>query len=89
LGRTPKEELLREQFERAKQLLISTDLAIHEVANRCGFHEAKGLIAMFHSQIGMPPGSASGARRNGAAKAAAALGDGMTPASKVGWECRA
>lgn len=57
LGRTPKEELLRVQFERAKQLLMSTDLAINEVADRCGFREAKGLIAMFHAQIGMPPGA--------------------------------
>lgn len=56
LGRTPKEELIRVQFERAKQLLISTDLSINEIAARCGFHEAKRLIALFHSQAGMPPG---------------------------------
>lgn len=57
LGRTPKEEMVRVQFERAKQLLLSTDLSINEVAARCGYHEAKRLIALFQSQVGMPPGA--------------------------------
>ena len=57
LGRTPKEEMIRVQFERARQLLLSTDLSINEVSARCGFLEAKRLIALFHSQIGMSPGT--------------------------------
>lgn len=65
LGRTPKEELVRVQFERAKQLLISTDLSINEVAARCGFHEVKRLIALFQAKVGQPPGAFRRAIRQG------------------------
>src|SRR5262249_29800449 len=39
LGRTPKQEILRVQLERAKQLLAETDLTVAEVAAKCGFGE--------------------------------------------------
>ncbi len=57
LGRTPKEEIIRVQFERARQLLVSTDLSINEVSARCGFHEVKRLIALFQAQAGISPGT--------------------------------
>jgi LacI family transcriptional regulator len=37
IGRTPKQEMLRIQLERAKQLLAETDWTVAEIALQCGF----------------------------------------------------
>lgn len=57
LGRTPKEEMLRVQVERAKHLLKSTDLTAASVAIKCGFNEAKYFSQVFRARVGLAPGA--------------------------------
>jgi LacI family transcriptional regulator len=55
LGRTPKAEIRRLQIERAKGLLSGTELKIAAVADRCGFHQAAYLCAVFRRAVGTTP----------------------------------
>jgi LacI family transcriptional regulator len=55
LGRTPKQEILRIQLERAKQLLAETDLTVADIALKCGFSEMKRLSEVFRAEFGVPP----------------------------------
>jgi LacI family transcriptional regulator len=55
LGRTPKQEILRVQVERAKQLLTETDLTVAEIAANCGFGELKRLSEAFRIAVGLAP----------------------------------
>lgn len=57
LGRTPKEEITRVQLDRAKHLLVHTDLALGTIAERCGFAQLKRFSGVFHANEGMPPGA--------------------------------
>lgn len=56
LGRSPKEEIMRVQIERAKQLLTETDLPAAAIAEKCGFAQAKYFNRVFHTKVGLPPG---------------------------------
>lgn len=53
LGRSPGEEIRRNQIERARQLLLETDLPLPDVAERCGFRDAAYLGRQFKAQTGM------------------------------------
>ena len=55
LGRTPADELRRVRLERAKQLLRDTDLAVEEIATRCGFLYANTLTRNLREQVGLTP----------------------------------
>jgi LacI family transcriptional regulator len=55
IGRTPHEEILRVQFNRVKQLLTETDLALPLIAERAGFEHAEYLSVAFKREFGMPP----------------------------------
>jgi LacI family transcriptional regulator len=55
IGRTPHEEILRVQIERAKELLASTKMPLPDVAERCGFRHAEYLSVAFKRETGMPP----------------------------------
>ena len=55
LGRSPKEEITRLQLERARSLLLFTDLSLAEVAARCGFTESKHLCIAFQAKLGLSP----------------------------------
>jgi len=55
LGRTPADELRRVRLERAKQLLRDTDLAVDEIATRCGFLYANTLARNLREQVGLTP----------------------------------
>jgi len=55
LGRSPKEEIVRVQLERARELLTRTDLSVSDVALKCGFSEPRRLHVVFHQQVGMTP----------------------------------
>lgn len=57
LHRTPMAELTRVRLQKARQLLLETDLGIAQIAARCGFSEAKYLITVFHQTFGVPPGA--------------------------------
>lgn len=55
LNRTPKAELTRVQLDRAKQLLLETDLSMTDISARCGFNEPKYFITVFHQSVGVTP----------------------------------
>ncbi|HEV7298152.1 MAG TPA: substrate-binding domain-containing protein [Tepidisphaeraceae bacterium] len=55
LGRTPAMEIRRVQLERAKQLLVETDLPIPRVAAASGFGSGMYMSQAFKSAIGLTP----------------------------------
>lgn len=55
VGRTPKAEILHTRIERAKQLLIDTQLSIARIATLSGFSVAKYFIAVFNQRVGSTP----------------------------------
>lgn len=56
VGRTMLEEVHRVRIERAKSLLVNTDLSIPELALRCGFSGAPKLNNLFRRETGTTPG---------------------------------
>ena len=56
LGRSPKAEILRVQLDRAKQLLMDSDLSLALVAEKAGFEHPEYMSRVFKKKIGMPPG---------------------------------
>jgi len=54
LGRTPREEILRVQLNRVKELLTGTKLPVWEIADRTGF-EPDYLSGVFKRNIGLSP----------------------------------
>ncbi|MFZ4765204.1 MAG: XylR family transcriptional regulator [Roseimicrobium sp.] len=56
LHRTPKEEILRVQMQRAKDLLVATDFSLAEIANKTGFKHAEYLNVIFKIKTGQTPG---------------------------------
>lgn len=68
VGRSPKQEILRVQMERARQLLVHSDNTIQSIADQCGFNEAWYFIAVFRKYAGLTPG-AFRAKNGRAAKA--------------------
>jgi LacI family transcriptional regulator len=57
LGRSPKEEIVRVQMERAKHLLAETEGTLSAIAQKCGFSQPRYFIQVFHARIGLPPGA--------------------------------
>lgn len=57
LGRSPKAEILRVQIERAKQLLIDTDLPLPVIAERTGFRYSEYFSSIFKLKTGITPGA--------------------------------
>jgi LacI family transcriptional regulator len=57
VGRTILDELRRVRVERAKSLLVTTDLSMPQVAARSGFSSAPKLSEMFHREAGITPTS--------------------------------
>lgn len=55
LGKTPKEEMNRVQMERARELLLETDLSVAAVATRCGFSDPNYFIKRFHEISKLTP----------------------------------
>ena len=55
LHRTPKQELLRVQIERAKLLLIQTDISVEAIAKRSGFTAFEYFVRAFRREIGSTP----------------------------------
>jgi LacI family transcriptional regulator len=57
LRRTPKEEILRVQLDRAKQLLGESDLSLETIAASCGFSSCKYFGDAFFRELGVRPGT--------------------------------
>lgn len=55
LGRTPAAEIRRVRLERAKQLLLQTDLPIPAVAEAAGFGSTEYLAYIFRSDLHLSP----------------------------------
>jgi LacI family transcriptional regulator len=55
LGRAPAEEIRRAHFERAKELLATTDLPIPDVAQASGFGSPEYLAAVFATRLRTTP----------------------------------
>lgn len=55
LGRTIQQEIRRSRIERAKRILLATDLAIPQVASRCGFAYAHHFDRVFRRETGATP----------------------------------
>jgi LacI family transcriptional regulator len=55
VGRTPLEEIHRVHLERARQLLIETDMTIPEVAERAGFGDDTRFNFLFRRATGTTP----------------------------------
>ena len=56
LCRSPNRELTRVRVDRARSLLLETDLPLAVIARRCGFRNAKYLGDTFRRVEGVPPG---------------------------------
>lgn len=55
IGRTPHEEILRVQLDRAKLLLAETELSMAQIAERSGFTHVEYFSAVFKREVGSPP----------------------------------
>lgn len=56
-GHSPKEHILRVQFDRARVLLIESDIPVSKVADRVGFAYTKYFIEVFNKRMGCSPGA--------------------------------
>ncbi len=54
IGRTPRQEILRVQLNRVKELLVGTELPVGEIALRTGF-EPEYLSAVFRQELKLAP----------------------------------
>ena len=54
LGRTPRQEILRVQLNRVKELLVCTELPVWEIADRTGF-DPEYLSVVFKQEAGIAP----------------------------------
>lgn len=55
LGRTIRDEIERVHVERAKRMLVETDLAMPKIASTCGFTDAKQFSTRFRIVTGESP----------------------------------
>jgi LacI family transcriptional regulator len=55
LDRTPADEIRRVHLERARQLLVETDMALSQVAEIAGFSSQAYFSDLFRRQAGMTP----------------------------------
>jgi LacI family transcriptional regulator len=56
-GRTLQKEIWRVRLERAKEMLIETDLPVAEIATRCGFSEPQRMTEVFGRELAIAPGA--------------------------------
>ncbi|MCO8121699.1 DNA-binding transcriptional regulator [Stieleria sp. TO1_6] len=56
VGRTPHQEITRRRIERIRQLLIDTDLTLHQIAQRTGFQNEEYMSVAFRRAMNIPPG---------------------------------
>jgi LacI family transcriptional regulator len=63
LGRPPHREVLRLQLERARLLLLESDLSIERIAERAGFQHPEYLSVVFRRELGCAPSDLRKRRR--------------------------
>lgn len=55
LDRSPLVMMQHERIERAKSLLVSTELPVSLIAERCGYQSNERLTVNFRASVGVPP----------------------------------
>ncbi|HTV39649.1 MAG TPA: DNA-binding transcriptional regulator [Candidatus Sulfotelmatobacter sp.] len=55
LGYSPKDEILRVRLNRAKQLLVETDLPLARIAEKVGLEHVEHFSRIFKNRVGMVP----------------------------------
>ena len=55
VGRTVLDEIQRVRIEHAKALLISSDLKMETISERCGFANSQRFSVLFRQHTGLPP----------------------------------
>ena len=55
IGMSPKQFCLHVQIEKAKQLLASSELCIHEIAERIGTPDSHYFSRIFSRKVGVSP----------------------------------
>lgn len=49
------QDIIRGRIERSKRLLVSTDLTVAEIAERCGYGSAFAFMRQFKEKCGVTP----------------------------------
>jgi len=57
LGRSILDEILRNRLDRARQLLLETELTLPQIATACGFSSASYFNVVFSKAVGNTPGA--------------------------------
>jgi len=78
-GRSPYQYLIARRIEHAKVLLMTADVDLATVANRCGFNSAHQFAAMFKRHAGVGPKRFRLSRTTRAVRQAPAISDPTTP----------
>ncbi len=65
VGRTPMADVRRERLDAARDLLLTTELPLKEIARRCGLGSAQSFSRSFAARYGQPPGAFRRARHGG------------------------
>jgi transcriptional regulator GlxA family with amidase domain len=55
-GTTPHRYVMQRRIERARDMLVTTDLPLCEIAFAAGFADQSHLARHFRQQVGVPPG---------------------------------
>ncbi len=56
LGRSPRQEIIRAQLERVKDLLAKSDMPLARIAELAGFSYLECMSKLFKSKLGLTPG---------------------------------
>ena len=56
IKRSPKEEILRLQVDRVKELLVESEFTLATIARLAGFNHTSYMCALFKKRSGVPPG---------------------------------
>ncbi len=65
LGLSPKQLVMRFRLEEGLRLLTTTELALTEVARRCGYYDQSAFSRHFRKVVGSPPAAYRAAHRGG------------------------
>lgn len=64
IGDSPHQYIIRRRIERAQGLMLSTDMALSEIAAECGLADQPHLTRLFQRFVGVSPASWRRARAN-------------------------
>ena len=54
-GQSPNEFVIYSRIDRAKALLLTSDLSIAEISREVGYPNSSNLITLFTRRVGCPP----------------------------------